>query len=93
MHPLASESPGPAWGAASHAPTADARAWPAGQRRRNLGGTRAGHGRWNYRVRLAEGNAAYLEWSAHSKDAMVGDGESGTDMYCEALGAAQPLQR
>jgi hypothetical protein len=57
------------------------------------GGTRAGHGRWNYRVRLAEGNAAYLEWSAHSKDAMVGDGESGTDMYCEALGAAQPLQR
>ena len=31
-------------------------------------------GQWEYRVRLVEGNAAYLEWSAHSEDAVVDDG-------------------
>jgi len=31
-------------------------------------------GRWEYRVRLVEGNAAFVEWSADSGDAMVDDG-------------------
>ena len=31
-------------------------------------------GQWEYRVRLVEGNAAYLEWSAHSENAVVDDG-------------------
>lgn len=31
-------------------------------------------GDWNYRITLVEGNAAYLEWSADSGDAVVDDG-------------------
>ena len=31
-------------------------------------------GGWTYRVRLVEGDAAYLEWSADSGDAVVDDG-------------------
>lgn len=31
-------------------------------------------GRWDYRLRLVEGNTAYLEWSADSGEAYVDDG-------------------
>lgn len=31
-------------------------------------------GEWEYRVQLVEGNAAYLEWSADSGEAIVEDG-------------------
>jgi hypothetical protein len=31
-------------------------------------------GEWTYRVRLVEGDVAYLEWSADSGDALVDDG-------------------
>lgn len=31
-------------------------------------------GEWRYRVKLVEGHAAYLEWSADSGDAVVEDG-------------------